>query len=117
MSNISVVVNTSENNVVVSSVGIQGATGATGFPGSSGGGGANGEVSFQQTFTQSNLSIAGLIPITYSAAIPASGLVVYDNVGNTVNPDHWRSLSATTIEINLESFVPIVGTWTASISL
>jgi hypothetical protein len=82
-----------------------------------GGGGSGGDgAEFSRTFTQSDLSVIGLLPIVHGLNSYPSGVAVYDNFGEIVEPDTWRSLSLTATEINLESFLPIEGLWSVSIT-
>ena len=78
----------------------------------SGGGGGNNN----QPFTQASLSIAGLLPVVHSVDEYPSAIAIYDEFGEIVEPDYWRRVSSTAIEVSLASFVPISGTWQFSIT-
>lgn len=79
--------------------------------GSTGGGAAD----YERTFTQGDLSISGLLPVVHGLGSSPSAIAIYDPLGEPVEPDYWRVLSATTLEVSLFSFAPILGVWRLSV--
>jgi hypothetical protein len=77
--------------------------------------GPGGATGYELTFTQSELSIAGLLPVVHGLASSPSAIAVYDQSGEALEPDGWRVLNGTTIELSLFSFIPISGVWRLSI--
>ncbi len=86
-------------------------------PGLGGGGPGGGTAggSYEATFTQSDLSIVHLLPISHGLPTNPSAVTIYDDSGGVVEPDFWRSVAASQIEVGLESFAPIVGLWRISV--
>ncbi|MBD2156232.1 hypothetical protein [Leptolyngbya sp. FACHB-16] len=72
-------------------------------------------IAFETTFTSTNLTVAGLLPVVHDLNRRPSGVVVWNPVGESVAPDGVDVISLNAIAINLESFVPISGTWRVSL--
>jgi hypothetical protein len=75
-----------------------------------GGGGGGGNL-FELSFTNSNLSVAGILVATHGLGFTPCAPTVYDSLGETIYPDRVEVLTNTMMAINLESFVPLQGTW------
>lgn len=71
---------------------------------------------FEKTFTQADLSVAGILPVNHGLSTYPSGVAVYDNTGEEINPDRVEVLTNSTIAIDLSSYSPISGTWRISIT-
>lgn len=95
-----------EQNRAIVQVGKPGPAGA---PGSSG-------ASYERTFTQADLSIAGLLPVTHGLDSFPSGVHIWDESGESIGPDRVEVLTADAIALDLSSFTPLQGTWTVSIT-
>jgi hypothetical protein len=76
--------------------------------GNGGGGGGN---LFELSFTNNNLSVAGILVATHGLGFTPCAPTVYDSLGETIYPDRVEVLTNTMMAINLESFVPLQGTW------
>ena len=86
----------------VSSQGLQG------IPGPPGG-------SYERTFTQADLSVAGILPIIHNLDSYPSGVLLWNASGEQVWPDRLEILTLNTLSVTLQNFAPIAGTWTISI--
>jgi len=86
-----------------------GAQGPAGPPGSAG-------ATYRATFGQSNLSSAGVLSVAHNLGLPPIAVTVIDAQGEIREPDFVKILSADTIEIGIESFTPISGSWQVLIS-
>lgn len=84
----------------------QGATGASGSSGAS----------YDRTFTQADLSIAALLVVIHGLNSFPSGVAVWSSAGEAIGADRVEVLSADTIAVALESFTPLQGTWTISVT-
>lgn len=101
---------TSQISAVHSYVGLPGKDGA---PGS----GGNETLSFERTFTQADLSIAGILPVVHGLNSYPSAVTVFDEWGVALSStDGWANSSVNAIAIDLSSFAPIAGTWRVSIT-
>ncbi len=67
--------------------------------------------SYSQTFTQANLSIAGVLVVTHNLNSYPSGIAIYNSSGESIVPDRGEITSLNTCAIYLESFAPLAGTW------
>ena len=95
--------------IEVSSRGLQGVPGE----------GSTGSVSYERTFNQSNLSVAGMLPIVHGLNTYPSGVMVWNQSGEQIMPDRVEVspfLPLTTFSIDLQSFMPISGLWRISIA-
>ncbi len=100
---VSLQVNRQETTVV--QVGIPGPAGTPGESGNS----------YERTFTQADLSIAGVLAAVHDLGSYPSAIALWDGVGEEVMPDRLEIVSVNAIAIHLESFTPLAGTWTLSI--
>lgn len=88
-------------------IGIQGATGT------SGGGGIT---NYERTFTQADLSIAGILPVIHGLGSFPSGVKIWDDSGEEIGADRIEVLTVDIVAISLSSFMPLQGTYTISIT-
>lgn len=77
--------------------------------------GGDGSPSYQRTFTQADLSIAGLLPVEHNLNLYPSAIALYDSSGEWVLPDRVEYFISNTLAIDLTSFTPIQGVWTLRI--
>ena len=73
------------------------------------------EAGFERTFTQSDLSISHILPVTHNLGTYPSGVSVWLETGEQISPDRITYLSTDAIAILLESFVPFPGTGRVSV--
>ena len=86
-------------------------------PGLGGGGGGGSGATPDISFTQASLTVASILPVpNHGLGVYPSAIAIYDEIGNQVMPDHWRALTLNSLEIGLESYAPITGTWILSIT-
>ena len=90
-------------------VGIQGPPGP---PGSGSGGGA----SFEMTFDDSFLSVAKVLIVNHGLGNSPSGVIIYNASGELIVPDRIEVANSNAIAVHLQSFAPLQGTWTVSIT-
>lgn len=94
---------------VVITVGIQGPPGP---PGTGSGGGA----AYEATFDDSYLSIAKVLIVNHNLNSTPSGVCLFNASGEGVVPDRIEVANPDTIAVHLQSFAPLQGTWTISIT-
>ncbi|MBL1177649.1 hypothetical protein [Pantanalinema sp. GBBB05] len=75
-----------------------------------------GNASYDRAFTNSDLSIAGLLPVVHDLNTNPSGVTVFNSSGEMVLPDRVEVLTANTLSIDLSSFIPLQGAWSLSIT-
>lgn len=80
--------------------------GLQGPPGASGSG-----VTYQRSFGQVDLTIAGLLPVTHSLGKYPASVLIWDSTGEIVLPDGVEYLTVNTLSVDLGSFLPLAGTW------
>jgi len=90
-------------------IGIQGATGTS----SPGGGGIT---NYERTFTQADLSIAGIFPVIHGLGSFPSGVKIWDDSGEEIGADRIEVLTVDIVAISLSSFMPLQGAYTISIT-
>lgn len=110
-----------ENNLILSDNGIDlmleessvqltlAEAGVQGVPGESG-------ASYEQSFNESNLSVAGLLPVTHNLNSHPSGVAIFTASGESVVPDLIEVLTLNTVALHFQSFRPLSGTWRLSIT-
>jgi hypothetical protein len=76
----------------------------------------SGAISYERTFDQANLSVAGRLPIVHGLNTYPSGVTIWNQSGEQIMPDRIEVLSLTTISIDLQSFAPIPGLWRISVA-
>lgn len=68
--------------------------------------------SYRQTFTGSDLSILGLLPVPHNLGVNPSSILVWDNTGEQIEDfDNIQSPDENNIIVDFSSFLPIVGVW------
>lgn len=72
-------------------------------------------VSYERTFEQAALSIAGVLIVTHNLNSYPSGLMIWNGAGEQVIPDRVEVASLSTVAIDLGSFAPLSGLWRVSI--
>lgn len=72
-------------------------------------------IAFERAFTNTDLTVAGVLPVVHDLNRYPSGVVVWNPSGETVAPDGVDIVSPNAIAINLESFAPLSGTWRVSL--
>jgi hypothetical protein len=77
----------------------------------SNGGGGNASDNFTLDFTDSNLSVAGILVLTHGLNATPSAISIYDASGEWIYPDRIESLTSMIAAINLVSFRPLQGNW------
>ena len=83
---------------------------------SGGGGGGTSSSDYERQFTQADLSVAGLLPVNHNLGNRPSGIRVWMGTGENIEPDEIEIVTVNAIAVNLQSFQPLVGTWTVSIT-
>lgn len=79
-------------------------------------GGEGGTVTtYERTFTEADLTIAGLLPVTHNLNSYPSAIGVFDNNTEQIQPDKIDILSPNTLSIDVSSYRPLTGVWTVSI--
>ena len=82
-----------------------------------GGTGGGGEITtYEIGFTQSDLTVANLLPVTHNLGSRPSGVIIWSAAGEPVEPDNLIHLTVNSLQVDLSSFVPISGTWRVSIA-
>lgn len=71
--------------------------------------------SYRLEFTDASLSVAYLLPVTHSLGRYPTSVSVFDSGGDEIEPDEITNLTTNSLSINLESFVPLEGTWLVTI--
>lgn len=71
---------------------------------------------YERTFTQADLSVAGILPVNHGLGAKPSGLSIYDGTGAQIEPDAVEAPNPNAIALNLHSYTPIAGTWSLSIA-
>lgn len=99
-------------NVETVTVGQQGPPGP---PGSTSGTSGSTTAQYERTFTQADLSISGILPVIHNLNTNPSAIAIYNPAGQEISPDDVVISSLNAISVNLESYVPVSGTWTISI--
>jgi hypothetical protein len=84
--------------------------------GGGGGGGGGGAVSYETAFNQASLTIASILVLTHNLGTYPSGVMIFDNVGESIAPDKIEVLSTNVVAVTLLTFAPLSGTWRASIA-
>lgn len=72
--------------------------------------------SFERSFVNADLSIAGVLPVTHNLATHPSGVEIWTNSSQQIDPDSIEYLGTNAVAIGLESFMPIAGTWRVSVT-
>lgn len=71
----------------------------------------------KQTFQNADLT-GGIFQWLHNQNINEIGIVqVYDNNNILINPDSITFVNPNRVDINIQSFVPIIGTWTVALLL
>jgi hypothetical protein len=73
------------------------------------------EIGRTATFTQADLSVAGIFPYTHNLDTDRPKAIVFDNTGAVIYPDEIIPQGSNAIAIHLGTYTPIVGTWTLKI--
>jgi hypothetical protein len=78
---------------------------------------AGGTAEYERTFTDSDLSIAGLLVVAHGLGTYPSAIGVWTNSGESVWIDSISYQDANTLILGLQSFRPITGSWKLSIGV
>jgi hypothetical protein len=70
----------------------------------------------EETFTQSDLSVLGIYPYTHNKNKLNVTVQVWDNTSQLINVDGVIPQGVNAIGVNLETYVPISGTWKIEVS-
>jgi hypothetical protein len=93
-------------------IGPQGAKGDKGDAGAPGSAGAT----YKTIFTNTNLSVVGILAVTHNLNTYPSAVMLWNAVGEQIFPDAIDILTTNMLSIDLSSFVPLVGTYSLSIA-
>jgi hypothetical protein len=70
----------------------------------------------EATFTQSDLSVLGIYPYIHNKNKLDVTVQVWDGTSQLINVDEIISQGVNAIGVNLETYVPILGTWKIKVS-
>jgi hypothetical protein len=70
----------------------------------------------EETFTQSDLSVLGVYPYTHNKNKLNVTVQVWDSTSELINVDGVIPQGVNAIGVNLETYVPISGTWKIKVS-
>ena len=71
---------------------------------------------FRSTFTNASLSIAGVYVVTHPLNAEPAGVFIRNEVGELIWPDQVEVSGTTAIAVYLESFQPLAGTWSLTLT-
>ena len=72
---------------------------------------------YETTFTDANLSIAGLLSVVHNLDPSPSAVAVWNPDGEIVLPDGINFVNDAAIAIDLASYQPLAGTWKVSVTI
>lgn len=75
----------------------------------------SGSSSYDRSFTQADLSIANILPVTHGLNTYPSAVAIWNASGESILPDRLEVLTDNAVAIDLSSFAPLAGTWRVSI--
>ncbi|MBL1176877.1 hypothetical protein [Pantanalinema sp. GBBB05] len=76
---------------------------------------SSGSSSYDSSFTQADLSIANILPVTHGLNTYPSAVTIWNASGESILPDRLEVLTDNAVAIDLSSFAPLAGTWRVSI--
>ena len=72
---------------------------------------------YERTFTQADLSVAGVLAVIHNLDAYPSGVVIYADSSQQIEPDLVEFVNSVAIAIHLQSFEPLPGSWKVSVTL
>ena len=75
------------------------------------------QITYERTFNQFDLTILNKLPVIHNLGSYPSAVSITDNTGEPIFPDNWDNASVNSIAVDLNSFVPISGTWKISVGV
>lgn len=71
--------------------------------------------SYERTFTEADLTVAGLLPVNHNLNSYPSAVGIFDGNTEQVQPDKIDILTTDSLAIDLSSYRPLIGVWTVSV--
>lgn len=65
----------------------------------------------ENTFQQSALSVAGVLPIVHNFGKSTNKVFIWDSAGRPVNPDDVNAVSTSATAVELSTYQPLSGVW------